>query len=202
MVSRNLFLAAGSMLLLFCSVWQPTAFAQETVSSASLPDATQSSQTAAPSSAPDSQQSTGSLSGTVMDANGDVLQGAVVALEGQSGSAARAVKSGKDGQFAFTGLSPDVYKVTVTAAGMSSFTSPQIALHAGEFHIVPPIKLSVSPVSTSVTVSGGKEAEAEEQLRIAEQQRIGGSFQIFTAHTTGMRRQCKRSKNFSLAFVL
>jgi len=52
---------------------------------------------------------------------------------------------------------PDLYKLTVTAPGMSSFNSPQTRLCAGEVRIVPPVTLSVSPVSSSVTVTGNSE---------------------------------------------
>jgi len=64
--------------------------------------------------------------------------------------------------------------VTVTAPGMATFTSPQIALHAGGFHILPPVILSVASVATSITVTGNKEQLAEEQLHIAEDQRVVG----------------------------
>jgi hypothetical protein len=56
-----------------------------------------------------------------------------------------------NGQFAFTGLSADVYKLTVTAPGMRTFTSPQIPLHAGETRIVPAVTLAVFGGATSVT---------------------------------------------------
>src|SRR4029077_10941039 len=80
-----------------------------------------------------------------------------------------------NGQFAFRGLPPDIYKLTVTAPGMSTFTSTQIPLHAGEGRIVPTVTLSVAGGTTSVTVtSGNKQELAVEQVQIAVQQRIGG----------------------------
>jgi hypothetical protein len=85
------------------------------------------------------------------------------------------VESGSNGEFAFTGLPADVYKLTVTAPGMSTFTSIHIPLHAGEARIVPSITLPVSGGTTSVTVtSGNKQELAEEQVQIAVQQRVGG----------------------------
>jgi len=173
------FVVAGYILLIFSSLARSTALAQESFSSTAhhdtLPDAPQPAQVTTPSGANDSQQTgTGSLSGTVLDTNREVVQGARVTLLTPSGSTIRTVESGSDGQFAFTGLPPDVYKLTVTAPGMSPFTSTQIPLHAGEARIVPPVSLSVSSVTTSVTVSGNKEELAEEQVRIAVQQRIGG----------------------------
>jgi hypothetical protein len=84
------------------------------------------------------------------------------------------VVSGNDGQFAFTGLPAGVYKITVTGQGMSTFTTPPIALQAGEVRIVPPVTLSVSGGVTSVTVNGNNEELSEEQVRIAVQQRVVG----------------------------
>jgi len=66
-----------------------------------------------------------------------------------------------------------VYKLTVTAPGMSTFTS-QIPLQQGEFRMLPAVVLSVAPLATTVTVTGNKEQLAEQQVHIAVQQRIGG----------------------------
>lgn len=79
-----------------------------------------------------------------------------------------------DGQFQFKGLQPNVYKLTVTAPGMTTFISSDIPLRAGEFHILPPVTLAILPVTTSVTVSGNSKQLSEEQVHIAEQQRIVG----------------------------
>ena len=117
---------------------------------------------------------TAALSGTVVDKSGDVLQGAHVTLAAPAGSALRTTESGSNGQFEFTGLTPDIYKVTVTAAGMSTFTSPQIALHAGEFHMLPTVALSLPTLTTTVTVNGNSEQLSVEQMHIAEQQRVVG----------------------------
>ncbi len=124
---------------------------------------------------PDPQKAEGAtISGTVLDKNRDVVQGARVTLAEQSGSALRTVESGANGQFAFAALPPDMYKLTVTAPGMNTFTSEEILLSAGEARIAPPITLSVFGGSTSVTVTESKEELAQEQERIAVRQRIGG----------------------------
>ena len=174
------FLVASSILLIFSSLTCSTALAQQGFSSTTqdgaLSDAPQPAQDTTQSGANDSRLTgTGSLSGTVLDTNRDVLQGARVTLAGRAGAAIQTVESGSNGQFAFTGLPPDVYKLTVTAAGMNTFTSTQIPLNAGEARIVPAVTLSVAGGTTSVTVTAGsKEELAEEQVQIAVQQRIGG----------------------------
>ena len=119
------------------------------------------------------QSGTGSITGTLLDTNQNVLQGATVTLRGPSGFA-RTVESGNNGEFAFAGLAPDIYKLTVTAPGMSTFSSPQIPLQAGETRILPPVKLAVLGGSTSVTVTGNVEQLSQEQVQIATQQRIAG----------------------------
>jgi hypothetical protein len=165
----------GSILLIFSALACSTALGQESLTSQALPDAPQPARViTAPAPHGSQEASTGTLSGTVLDKNQDVLQGARVMLADASGSLIRTATSGENGQFAFTVLPPGVYKLTVSAPGMSTFTSTQIALQAGEFNIVPPITLSLARVITSVTVHGNKEALAEEQVHIAVQQRIGG----------------------------
>jgi Carboxypeptidase regulatory-like domain len=148
---------AGSILSALANLACSTAHAQETSNSTardSLPTAPQP--TLVTNQAEENrslQTGTGNISGTVVDTNGNVVQGAKVALAGQSDSDVQTVVSGSDGQFAFPGLPPDVYRITVTAPGMNPFTSNQFLLHTGEFHLVPAVTLSVSGGSTSVTVS-------------------------------------------------
>jgi hypothetical protein len=178
----KLVLASSSVLLIFPSLTSSAVWAQTIVSApvdnSVLPDAPQPAQnpmppaTDSPSASP--QPSTATLTGTVLDTNHDVLQGARVTVTAQSGSVIRSAQSGNDGQFSFAGLPPDVYTLTVTAPGMSTFTSADIALQPGEARIVPAVTLAVSGGSTTVTVNGNKEQLAEQQLHIALQQRIGG----------------------------
>ena len=200
---------AGSILLIFSGLAGSTAFAQESFSSAAynsasydsaLPDAPQP-QAATPSGANDSQQtSTASLSGTVLDTNRDVLQGARVMLANPSGSVVRTVESGSNGQFAVQGLPPDVYKLTVSAPGMSTFTSNQLALKAGEVRIMPSVTLPVSGGSTSVTVNGNRKEQAEEQLHIAVQQRIGGVIPNFYSTYDWNAPPMEAKQKFQLSF--
>jgi hypothetical protein len=170
---------ASPVLLAFCLLAGLTAHAQDSLKStaddSALPSAPQPAQLAGQSgSTSRSQLDTGSISGTVIDTSGDVLQGAHVTLADQLHVDVRTVVSGSDGQFAFKGLPPTTYKMTVTGSGMSTFTSNQIQLQAGEVRIVPPVILTVSGGVTSITVTGSKEELAEQQVHIAVQQRIGG----------------------------
>lgn len=166
------FLAVGSLFLALCGAMPSSVCAQQSVKSP-IQIATETAQASPTKGA--GQTASGTITGTVLDTNGDVVQGAQVALEGPAGFAPRSVTSGNDGQFTFNGLPPDSYKVTVHAPGMSVFSSPEIALQAGEAEIMPAIKLAVSGGSTSITVNANeKKVLSEEQEHIAVQQRIGG----------------------------
>lgn len=169
----------GILLLASFTMAHSTVRAQEGLNSPAdripLPGAPLPVKSTNPLGASDPQQAgTGEISGTVLDTNGDVVEGAHVTLSGSAGFNKRTVASGNDGQFAFTGLPPGVYKITVSGQGMNTFISLPIPLQAGEAHIVPRITLSVSGVTTNVTVTGNKEELAEEQVRIAVQQRVVG----------------------------
>lgn len=176
--SKPLLAAVSTFLISSCFLPSRLA-AQQSLSPAvqdsALPDAPEPAQASNSSPAIEALETQpGTISGTVLDTNGDVLQGAQVTLTGHSSSALRTAHSGRDGQFVFTALPPDVYTVAVKAPGMRTFTSPQISLQAGEAHIVPSVTLAVSGGATSITVSGNKEQLAEQQMHIALQQRIGG----------------------------
>ncbi|MGB9202342.1 MAG: carboxypeptidase-like regulatory domain-containing protein [Terriglobales bacterium] len=163
-------------LLIFSSLTCAAALAQQSFGSSSdkeLPDAPQPAGITSSSGETDSRQGTGTISGTVLDTNRDVFQGARVTVAGQSGSAIRILESGSNGQFAFAELPPDTYQLTVTAPGMNSFTSSVISVYGGETRLVS-VTLSVFGGTSSVTVSGNKEELAEEQVQIAVRQRLGG----------------------------
>jgi hypothetical protein len=125
------------------------------------------------------QPGTGNISGTVLDTNGDVIQGARVQLSnlGTPGIV-QTVDSGATGQFDFSDLVPGTYTVSVSGAGMSKFVSEPIVLSAEQTVTVPKVVLPVSGGSTSVTVMD-KSAASLEQVHIAEQQRVLGVFPNF-----------------------
>ncbi len=201
-------LMAFSVLLMFFSSAGAAASAQQSLSltaqESALPSAPEPQQPASQSATEPLQSGTGSISGTVMDPKGDLLQGAQVTLAGPSHSDLRHVVTSSDGQFVFTGLAPGSYKVTVTGPGMSTFTSTQMPLHASEARVMPPVTLTVSGVTTSVTVTGNKEEMAEEQVHIAVQQRIGGVIPNFysTYNWNAPPMQAKQKFQLSIRAII
>ena len=176
---------AGALLLFAVfSPAQSTAFAQECANASAncspLPDAPMPAEAMGQLKLDGPPQAdAGEISGTVLDTNRDVVEGAHVSLSGSAGFNRRTTVSGSDGQFAFTALPPAVYTITVSGQDMGTFTSSPIPLRAVQAFIVPEVTLAVTAGSTSVTVNGNKDELAEEQVRIAVQQRVVGIFPNF-----------------------
>ena len=173
-VGRSCFYWPVVFLCIFFSLTSLSGVAQQSsTAETALPDAPEPAQIPDPAASDSQQSAAGSITGTVLDSNHEVLPGARVTAAGQSTSAFRTGESGENGQFAFMELPPDVYQITVTAPGMNSFTSSAISLHDGETRLVS-VTLSVFGGATSVTVSGDTDEIAEQQVQIAVRQRIGG----------------------------
>lgn len=117
---------------------------------------------------------TATISGTVLDSQGAVIQGATVKLSRGPSGPVRTTQSGADGQFSFTALPEGTYRLIITGPGMSTYVSPDISLRAGEARIAPPTTLSIEAASASVTVTADKNQLAEEQVQIAIEQRVFG----------------------------
>jgi hypothetical protein len=124
------------------------------------------------------ENGTGTISGTVLDTNHDVVQDARVVLTSRSGTE-HSVQSGSNGEFAFSTLAAGSYKVTVSGNGMGSYASPWLVIHGGDMRIVSGVILPVATAASSVTVFGDKQEIAEEQVQIAVHQRVLGIFPNF-----------------------
>jgi len=118
----------------------------------------------------------GSLSGTVLDTNGDVVQGAQVTL---TGPVNHVVLSGSNGEFEFSHLPAGTFNVAVSAQGMGGFVSEKISLRPGDMYLVQHVVLPIAATSTEIRVTADPEELAEEQVHIAIQQRVLGIFPNF-----------------------
>ena len=133
------------------------------------------SQESQPSSSVDLQQASGSISGTVSDANGDVIPGALVTLDGPTPENHRQVVANDTGGFAFNGLRGNApYRVTISAKGFVTWTSAEIILAPGQYVLLKGTELQIEGEQTSVTVYGSTEQIAVEQVHIEERQRVLG----------------------------
>lgn len=124
--------------------------------------------------------SNANISGTVTDANGNIVPGATVVLEGAITSERQTVVASDSGAFQFKGLKPgDPYHITVGAKGFDSWKSPTVTLDPGQYLLLQDIRLKLPASVTSVTVYGSQEQIATQQVVIEEHQRVFGIFPNF-----------------------
>ena len=114
------------------------------------------------------------ITGTVMDANGDTLSGATVMLQGAALPQPLKLVSDDNGFFDFKQLASGTYRITVTAPDFSDWSSPNLALIAGQYMIISDCKLRVSQVATTVNVAYRPEEIAFEEVKQEEKQRVFG----------------------------
>jgi hypothetical protein len=135
----------------------------------------QPSQSVQPSYSIASRRETGSMSGTVSDAYGDVVPGAVVTLEGSLPADHRQAVANDTGGFAFEGLRGNAsYRIAVSHEGFVTWTSAEIVLAPGQYVFLKSVELKIEGEQTSVTVYGSTDQIAVEQVHIEEQQRVFG----------------------------
>ena len=94
---------------------------------------------------------TGEIAGIVADATGGVLPGATVTLSGAPGGPMTA-RTDAAGRFAFTGLSPGVYAVTVFLRGFGQATVDGVAVGA-EPVALPPVTLRLGAYEEAAVVT-------------------------------------------------
>ncbi len=108
----------------------------------------------------DSQQLTGSLSGTTFDQSGAVIPNAQVIAKNAASGDTRNTVSNNAGYFTFPALPPGTYDVTVSAPGFRSWQQNGITLNQGDNRTLPNIALQVGQANQQVEVVAGAEAVA------------------------------------------
>lgn len=101
------------------------------------------------------QNPTGTLTGTVLDAQGAAIVGASIEVkDSTTGSVAFKGQSGSDGHFLAANLPPGVYSITVTQSGFNTGVFNDVKITVGQTYDLP-AKLEVGQVNTVVNVEGG-----------------------------------------------
>jgi hypothetical protein len=118
----------------------------------------------------------GSISGTVLDVNGDLVPGALVTLECPFPCKNQTTAASGSASFNFRDLKFGIpYQVRVSVDHFDDWTSPAIVLTADRsVFFVTGIKLQLADPTESVTVYASTAQIAVEQVRLAEQQRVLG----------------------------
>jgi hypothetical protein len=120
-----------------------------------------------------SDQTVGSIKGTVVDQNGNFLLAARVTLTHPGQTEEKMQQSDGSGQFVFAAVPPGPFQLTVTGDGFATQQVPGV-LHPGEVLEVPLISLPIAIANTEVRVSVTNYELAEEEVKIEEKQRVLG----------------------------
>ncbi|HTS24489.1 MAG TPA: carboxypeptidase regulatory-like domain-containing protein [Bryobacteraceae bacterium] len=133
------------------------------------------------------QQSSGSISGVVQDAQGAVVPGAKVTLVNQGqGAVARELQTTTEGYFFFTPVIPGTYTVTVEASGFKKYAKTDITLYAQDRVGLPPIMLEIGAVGESINVEAAAvalqtvSAERSGVLTGRQMTDLGSSTRLYT----------------------
>lgn len=117
----------------------------------------------------------GDVSGTVTDAQNDIVSGATIVLNGPASAASRTVNANDNGASDFDGVAPGgPYRIRVSAPGFADWNSPEFTIRSSQFLLLGDICLVLEGGTTSVTVHASPEQIATEQVRTEEKQRVLG----------------------------
>ena len=150
---------------------QPAPSPQSTTSAGTGTDTTPDTQLPHPQFT--SEQSSGSIIGTVADQSGAFVSGAVVTLAHPGQTATQQMVTDEGGQFFFTNVATGDFTLTIASGGLASQTLSG-TLHEGEVYQAPKIVLAVATTVTEVHVTLTREQLSEEQVKIQEKQRVLG----------------------------
>ena len=100
------------------------------------------------------QQTTGSILGTVDDAQGAVVVGAQVTAQNSETGLSRSVQTSNGGEYRIDFLPPGSYELQVTNAGFRTFRQTGITLQVGQAARVD-AHLQLGEATSTVTVEGG-----------------------------------------------
>lgn len=129
-------------------------------------------------SAPES----GSVIGTVTDAQDEIVPGATVVLESGAPGIQQKTTTNQNGFFSFTAVQPAAsYHVSIQAGGFADWVSPAFAITPGQYKDFGSIRLTISVESTTVTAALPQEEIATQQVHLEEKQRALGVLPEFYA---------------------
>src|SRR6266404_8345972 len=98
------------------------------------------------------QITTGTIQGTVTDANGAIVPGATVEIKNLDTNFSRTLTSDEGGRFVALAMPPGRYTVTVTKQGFGTTVAENVDLTVGQA-LTLPVSLKVSGVEERVTIT-------------------------------------------------
>jgi Carboxypeptidase regulatory-like domain len=140
-------------------------------------------------------QTTGTVTGTVKDAQGAVIPGATVSLISEARGTSIDAQSAANGDFVFTNVTGDKYTVKVTLQGFKVTERKGVSVSPGDRVVVGSLIVEVGSLEETVTVSGEapmiQSQTGERSYTVAKEQveslpNSGRNFASFAALTPGV----------------
>jgi hypothetical protein len=103
------------------------------------------------------QVPTGTIVGTVQDAQGLPVEGATVTLTNQGTNSHLTAEAKGNGEYQFRSIDAGLYSITVSMAGFKGSVLSNIKLDASTEYTVQPIRLEIGSQTESITVEAGAE---------------------------------------------
>jgi hypothetical protein len=120
----------------------------------------------------------GSLSGTIVDADGALIANVRVTCAQQGTASTKEVLSNGDGYFICMNVPPGPFQLTFTLSGFAPQEKSGV-LQPGENYEIPQITMAVGAATVDVEVRLKPAEVAEEQVEVEEKQRIFGAIPNF-----------------------
>ena len=98
------------------------------------------------------QITTGTIQGTVLDANGAAMPGANVEIKNLDTNVSRTLTTDEDGRFVALALQPGNYSVTISKSGFATSVAEKVAVQVGQALTIP-VEMKVSTVEERVTIT-------------------------------------------------
>jgi len=152
-----------------------------------------------PGGAKSEEKRYGTISGRVVDQNGNGVGGTSVQIRCEQESAIQEVQSGQNGRFAFDRVAAGPFQLTATGEGFVPQTISN-TLRPGEDYIVPPITMYLATIITEVRVSPSTEEIAQDEFKDLEQQRVLGIVPNFYVSYIGEAAPLTPKRKFELAW--
>src|SRR5665213_562154 len=99
------------------------------------------------------QAVTASMSGTVTDPKGAVVQGATITITDEVTHSARSTETTKEGTFSIPNLVPSTYTVKAVAQGFAPKALSGLEVHTGDEVRLPTLSLAIGATTDTVTVT-------------------------------------------------
>ena len=99
-------------------------------------------------------QTTGTVVGSVKDAQGAVLPGATVALISETRGTSLDAQASATGDFEFTNIVADRYTIRITLQGFKTTERKNIAVSPGDRVVVGSLVVEIGSIEETVTVAG------------------------------------------------